>query len=110
MGLCSGGKRDNYRTTWLVDYIFIASRSAAKVFIPWYNQLVNPGLYGDEWVYRLNVSRNSEILAMHIAKQHHIWVKSVPPSLIPFQRVARFNNTLCWHHKCTEDLDEKFPS
>eukprot|EP00438_Fugacium_kawagutii_P034685 Skav231156 [mRNA] locus=scaffold3252:42639:43493:- [translate_table: standard] len=91
----------------ITDYVFVLDRQAAETFGKSYSRLAWPALFGNEWLasYENNTVDNqvidrSEQFYLLLAKFAEIEVIQVPASLMPMQRVAWLNNTLCLHKYC----------
>ena len=90
----------------LVDYLFLADRTAATIFGNLYKYLIRPGDFGTAWVDHLIRTRpyNGETFYRQLTNFTGTDVTEVAAGLIPMQRVGRVGGRLCLHKTCDSKL------
>jgi hypothetical protein len=90
----------------LVDYLFLADRTAANIFGNLYKYLIRPGDFGNAWVEHLIRTRpyNGETFYRQLTNFTGTDVTEVAAGLIPMQRVGRVDGRLCLHKTCDSKL------
>ena len=90
----------------LVDYVFLADRTAAQIFGNVYKYLVRPSDIGTSWVEHLIRTKpfNGELFYRQLVNFTGTEVIEVAAGLMPMQRVGRRNGRLCRHKTCDSQL------